>query len=68
MDNQEHGTRRGRRGFLVGLLAAAGATTAFLATSKARAKSPAPPTAPAAGPILYRPTAETERYYKTLFQ
>ncbi len=67
MDKQEHGTH-GRRGFLFGLLAAAGAATTVMAGSKARAKSPAQPEAPLKGPILFHRTAETERYYKTLFQ
>ncbi|MFQ5521409.1 MAG: formate dehydrogenase [Candidatus Methylomirabilia bacterium] len=58
-----------RRTFLLGLLTGAGAAAAVAASPKpARAKkvtSAAPATG--GGPILYRRTAEADRYYKTLY-
>ena len=58
-----------RRGFLKGLLVAAGATSATMLTaSKALAKSEgAIGSDTSKGPILYRRTEEAERYYKTLY-
>ena len=58
-----------RRGFLKGVLVAAGATSATMLTAgKAFAKSEgAIGSATSKGPILYRRTEEAERYYKTLY-
>ena len=58
-----------RRGFLKGLLVAAGATSATMLTAgKALAKSEgAVGSDTSKGPILYRRTEEAERYYKTLY-
>ena len=58
-----------RRGFLKGILVAAGATSATMLTaSKAFAKSEgAIGSDTSKGPILYRRTEESERYYKTLY-
>lgn len=54
-----------RRGFLVGLLAGAGATAAVATTAKAQ-QQPAKPAK--GGPVLFHRTAETERYYKSVLQ
>jgi hypothetical protein len=63
--------RRGRRTFLAGLLTGAGAFAALggQKPGTAAAKPAAPPEqAPdTAAPILYRRTAEVERYYRTLY-
>ena len=58
-----------RRGFLKGVLVAAGATSAtMLAAGKALAKSEGMIGSDTSkGPILYRRTEEAERYYKTLY-
>ncbi len=58
-----------RRGFLKGILVAAGATSATMLTAgKAFAKSEgAIGSDTSIGPILYRRTEESERYYKTLY-
>ena len=58
-----------RRGFLKGVLVAAGATSATMLTAgKALAKSEEMiGSDPSKGPILYRRTEEAERYYKTLY-
>ena len=58
----------GRRGFLKGVLVAAGATSATMLTAgKAFAKSEGEiGSGTSKGPILYRRTEEAERYYKTL--
>ena len=58
-----------RRGFLKGVLVAAGATSATMLTSgKALAKSEGMTGSDSSkGPILYRRTEEAERYYKTLY-
>ncbi len=58
-----------RRGFLKGVLVAAGATSATMLTAgKAFAKSEgAIDSDTSKGPILYRRTEEAERYYKTLY-
>jgi hypothetical protein len=51
-----------RRNVLLGMAAGVGVSAAMLSTVKAQEKS-----APSAsGPILFKRTAETERYYKTL--
>jgi len=59
----------GRRGFLKGVLVAAGATSATMLTAgKAFAKSEGEiGSGTSKGPILYRRTEEAERYYKTLY-
>ena len=58
-----------RRGFLKGVLVAAGATTATMLTAgKTLAKTGgASGSDTSKGPILYRRTEEAERYYKTLY-
>jgi hypothetical protein len=55
--------RASRRGFLMGLLAGAGATAAAATTAKAQAAKPSK-----SGPVLFHRTAETERYYKSVTQ
>jgi hypothetical protein len=68
MDNAGFLGRQPRRKFLTGFLATvAAATTALLASKKARAVEKSDP-APEAGPILYHRTEETERYYRTLYR
>jgi hypothetical protein len=59
----------GRRGFLKGVLVAAGATSATILTAgKALAKAEGTIGSDTSkGPILYRRTEEAERYYKTLY-
>ena len=57
-----------RRSFLRGALAAAGATSATILTAGAavgKAGKITPDNSD--GPILYRRTKESERYYKTLY-
>ncbi|MFQ5898177.1 MAG: formate dehydrogenase [Candidatus Methylomirabilia bacterium] len=57
-----------RRTFLLGLLTGAGAAAAVAASPKpARAKKVTSVTPARGGPILYRRTAEADRYYKTLY-
>jgi hypothetical protein len=68
MENTEFLARQPRRKFLTGFFAsAAGAATALLFAHKVRATEKKLP-APEAGPILYRRTEETERYYRTLYR
>jgi hypothetical protein len=55
-----------RRTFLAGFLAGVGGAALLSAPKRARAARQTP-TVPATGPILYRRTKETERYYKTLY-
>ena len=56
-----------RRGFLVGMLTGAGAVSAVVAVGgKASAKADSPDTRKT-GPVLYRRTPESDRYYKTLY-
>ncbi len=58
-----------RRGFLKGILVAAGATSATMLTAGntfAKAEG-ATGSDTSKGPILYRRTEEAERYYKTLY-
>jgi len=59
----------GRRGFLKGVLVAAGATSATMLTAgKVLAKAEgAVGSDTSKGPVLYRLTEEAERYYKTLY-
>ncbi len=57
-----------RRGFLRGALVAAGATSATILTAGAAVGKAGKSTSDkSAGPILYRRTEESERYYKTLY-
>ena len=65
MDNERD---TGRRGFLKGVLVAAGATSATVIAGKAFAKASGTASpVDSKGPILYRRTEEAERYYKTLY-
>jgi hypothetical protein len=67
--DMENKKSSGRRGFLKGVLVAAGATSATMLTAgKALAKSEGMIGSDTSkGPILYRRTEEAERYYKTLY-
>ena len=57
-----------RRSFLRGALVAAGATSATILTATtAIGKAGKNASDKSAGPILYRRTEESERYYKTLY-
>ena len=57
-----------RRGFLRGALVAVGATSATILTAGAAVgKAGKIASDKSAGPILYRRTEESERYYKTLY-
>ena len=57
-----------RRGFLRGALVAAGATSATILTAGAAVgKAGKIASDKSTGPILYRRTEESERYYKTLY-
>ena len=57
-----------RRGFLRGALVAAGATSATILTAGAAVgKAGKIASDKSAGPIFYRRTEESERYYKTLY-
>ena len=57
-----------RRSFLRGALVAAGATSATILTAgTAVGKAGKIVSDKSAGPILYRRTEESERYYKTLY-
>jgi hypothetical protein len=65
MDNENS---TGRRKFLKGIFAAAGATSATVIASKAFANVDGTKGSDnSKGPILYRRTQEAERYYKTLY-
>lgn len=70
-EHQDAKGRPGRRTFLVGLLTGAGVVAALgAAVPRKAAGGKTEPTAPAgsaAEPILYRRTAEAERYYRTLY-
>ena len=55
-----------RRTFLARTLAGLGA--AALLSRPRRGRAAQPEAAPANGPILYRRSAETERYYRTLYR
>ncbi|MFQ5830281.1 MAG: twin-arginine translocation signal domain-containing protein [Candidatus Methylomirabilia bacterium] len=69
MAEGKKGKGNSRRTFLFGLLTGAGVAAAVAALPKpARAKRVTSATpATSGGPILYRRTAEAERYYKTLY-
>ena len=57
-----------RRGFLTGMLTGLGAASVAAVAGANQAKAAnATTTEKPPGPILYRRTAETERYYKTLY-
>lgn len=56
----------GRRGFVASMLAGAGLASAALFGRRARAAGASRQQDKAAGPVLYRRTAETDRYFKTL--
>ena len=56
-----------RRTFLARLLTGMGAAGALLSRPR-RARAARHQETPAAGPILYRRGAETERYYRTLYR
>jgi hypothetical protein len=57
-----------RRGFLRGAIVAAGATSATILTAgTAVGKAGKIASDKSTGPILYRRTEESERYYKTLY-
>ena len=56
-----------RRTFLARMMAGLGVAAALLSRPR-RGRTAQPEAAPAKGPILYRRTAESERYYKTLYQ
>tara|TARA_B100000686_G_scaffold11023_1_gene11033 strand:- start:38 stop:235 length:198 start_codon:yes stop_codon:yes gene_type:complete len=57
-----------RRGFLRGAFLAAGATSATVLTAGAAVgKAGKIASDKSAGPVLYRRTEESERYYKTLY-
>ena len=59
----------GRRGFLLGALAGAGATSAIILTAGTAVVNSGGVTGSgtSTGPILYTRTKEAERYYKTLY-
>lgn len=59
---KKSGTSATRRNVLLGVVAGVGASAAVLSAAEAQQK-PAPV---ASGPVLFKRTAETERYYKTL--
>lgn len=62
--------RPGRRAFLFGLLTGGGSVGALVSrraeTASARPVDAAP--SDPAGPVLYRRTEESERYYRTLYR
>ena len=60
-------TGQARRTFLARTLAGLGAAAALLSRPR-RGRAAQSEAAPAKGPILYRRNAETERYYRTLYQ
>ncbi len=56
-----------RRTFLARLLTGLGAAATLLSRPR-RGRAAQSEVTPARGPILYRRSAETERYYRTLYQ
>ena len=66
---EKNGNDSSRRGFLLGILSAAGATSAtMILASKSEAKEArVTGTGTKSDPVLYRRTKEVERYYKTLY-
>jgi len=70
-DEKAPASRSGRRNFLVGLLTGAGVVAAIAGVNRTTAARPAGSASgenPGGGPILYRRTEETERYYRTLYR
>lgn len=68
MEKMEILGRQPRRKFFTTLLSGmAGAAALLLAPQRARAEAKKTE-APETGPILYRRTEETERYYRTLYR
>lgn len=68
MEQKELLGKQPRRKFFASLLSGmAGAAALLLAPRRARAGAKKNE-APAAGPILYHRTEETERYYRTLYR
>ena len=66
--NGESQAGRARRAFLTRMLAGLGAAAALLSRPRHGRAAQHGSTVPAKGPVLYRRTAETERYYRTLYQ
>lgn len=63
--------RAGRRTFLTGLLTGAGVAAALGNAQRSAAdtaREPKTPADAAKGPILYRRTADVERYYRSLYR
>lgn len=58
---------QGRRTFLARFLTGLGAAAALLSRPR-RARAAKPGDTTATGPVLYRRSAETERYYRTLYR
>ena len=56
-----------RRTFLARMLTGLGAAAALL-SRPVRSRAKQRTETPATGPVLYRRSAETERYYRTLYQ
>ena len=56
-----------RRNFMWGLVAGVGAATVAMASVGKASSKPGPAAKKPTGPVLYRRTAEAERYYKTLY-
>ena len=56
-----------RRTFLARFVAGLGAAAALL-SRPVRSRAKQHTETPATGPVLYRRSAETERYYRTLYQ
>ncbi len=65
--NMEFKSSHPRRKFLAGFLAGVAGTVAWLLAPKRASAAGKKPTALATGPILYRRTEESERYYRTLY-
>ena len=65
--DSESQTGQARRTFLARMLAGVGAAAALLSRPR-RGRAAQPESVPAKGPVLYRRSAETERYYRTLYQ
>ncbi|HZS31886.1 MAG TPA: formate dehydrogenase [Methylomirabilota bacterium] len=63
-------TAVGRRGFLAGLFTGGGLAAALgTTTGRAAPRTAAPARQPSPGePILFRRSAESERYYRTLYR
>lgn len=57
-----------RRKFLTGVLAGMGGMVALLLAPRRARTTPGTPATSGKGPILYRRTEETDRYYKTLYR